>query len=131
MMGYCFEASAQYVDRIWNDTLQLNFSDSNTTIVIDMGDIHIDSSASGYYLKVHFEYNNIDEQPAIISKTFTSDPHYICAYPHEPMMEDSTYFFVVCFANRTGPLNKVMGFNTNSPSGEIVKVSFRFKGEMY
>lgn len=69
---------------------------------------------------------NIGDHPIIISSVFTSDPHFICDYPLEPLLPGKTYEYKVCF---TFPVirgmqrwNKDMGFILSN--GEIIHLKF-------
>ena len=72
----------------------------------------------------HFIYTG--DTPVIISGTKTSDPHFICDYPKEPIVKGKVYAFTVCFyfENGKGVFNKVMSLELSDGRS----IYFRFKG---
>lgn len=72
------------------------------------------------------EFKYVGKKPVVITRSWTSDPHFICDYPKEPLMPGKTYSFTVCFVNRCGPLNKTMGIDLSDGS----TIPFRFKGSV-
>jgi len=103
------------------------FKDTTFSIVTDslshdLGDI----PAINNKLVKWFKY--IGKEPVIIVKAWTNDPHFICEYPNEPLINGNIYSFTVCFSNhgRVGRLDKLMGFYLSS--GE--RISFRFKANV-
>jgi hypothetical protein len=105
----------------------IEFKDTLFSIVTDslshnLGDI----PAVNNKLVKYFKY--IGKESVCIVKAWTSDPHFICEYPNEPLVIGKIYSFSVCFSNngRVGHFNKVMGFDLSS--GE--RISFRFKANV-
>lgn len=72
----------------------------------------------------YFKY--IGKEPGVIVRTWTGDPHYICNYPQEPLFYGKIYAITICFSDRKGGMNKLMGFNLSD--GQVIK--FNFKGEV-
>jgi len=72
----------------------------------------------------HFIYTG--DTPVIISNTKTSDPHFICDYPKEPIIKGKVYDFTVCFyfENGKGVFNKMMSLELSDGRS----IYFRFKG---
>lgn len=62
-----------------------------------------------YFLK-HFTYTGTNE--IWITKTWTSDPHYICDYPKEKLIPNKIYSLKICLSHksRSGMVNKQLGF---------------------
>lgn len=109
------------------DTNTIVFKDTTFSIVTDslshdLGDI----PAVNNELVKWFKY--IGKEPVVIVKAWTNDPHFICGYPKEPLINGQIYSFTVCFSNngRIGRFNKIMGFDLSS--GE--RISFRFKANV-
>lgn len=105
----------------------IEFKDTLFSIVTDslshnLGDI----PAVNNKLVKYFKY--IGKESVSIVKAWTSDPHFICEYPIEPLVIGKIYSLTVCFSNngRLGHFNKVMGFDLSS--GE--RISFRFKANV-
>jgi hypothetical protein len=72
----------------------------------------------------HFKY--IGKNPVIIASAFTSDPHYICKYPTEPLKTGQVYSFTVCFTTIVGVMYKVMGFVL--PDEQRISLTFKAEG---
>jgi len=74
----------------------------------------------------YFKY--IGNDTVSIVRTWTGDPHFICEYPHEPLIKNQIYSIEICFSftGNKGTFNKTMGFNLTN--GDII--IFRFKGEI-
>lgn len=73
---------------------------------------------------------NIGKVPVIISSTFTSDPHFICDYPREPILPGRTYSFKVCFTfpsiRQKYHWQKIMGFVLS----DSTIIQLHFEGEV-
>jgi len=104
---------------VFKDTI---FSIVTDSLSHDLGDI----PAVNNKLVKWFKY--IGKEPVVIVKAWTNDPHFICGYPKEPLINGEIYSFTVCFSNngRAGHFNKIMGFDLSS--GE--RISFRFKANV-
>lgn len=72
----------------------------------------------------YFKY--IGKEPAVIVKTWTTDPHFICRYPNDPLLYGKIYAIVICFYDRPGSMRKQMGFNLSD--GQAIR--FEFKAEV-
>ncbi len=74
----------------------------------------------------HFKYIGTDSLSVFITRTWTTDPHYICKFPREPLIPGEIYELTICFwhQNRIGAFQKTMGINLSN--GE--RITFRFKG---
>lgn len=103
---------------VFRDTLYNMATDSLTH---DLGKISIRGT---YTLLKYFKYIGTDT--VSITRAWTSDPHYICKYPQEPLVSGKIYSMSVCFyfGGQQGQFQKVMGFNLSN--GAVV--SFRFSG---
>lgn len=102
---------------VFSDTLHGIATDGFT---IDFGTI----AAFPSRFAKSFKYTG--KEPVVITRSWTSDPHFICEYPKEPLMQGKTYTFKVCFSQRCGPFNKTMGFDLSDGSS----IPFRFKGNV-
>ncbi|MEI6349085.1 MAG: hypothetical protein WCP69_14150 [Bacteroidota bacterium] len=103
------------------------FKDTLFSIVTDLLNHNLgDIPAVNNKLVKYFKY--IGKESVCIVKAWTSDPHFICEYPIEPLVIGKIYSFTVCFSNngRVGHFNKVMGFDLSS--GE--RIYFRFKANV-
>lgn len=107
------------------DTNSKVFSDTVLSIVSDslrhdLGEIPMNNNK----LTKYFKY--IGKVPSTITRTWTGDPHFICDYPHEPLIPGKIYSLTICFWNegRTGFFETVMGFDLSN--GE--HISFQFRG---
>lgn len=110
-----------------SDTNSIVFADTIQNIVTDSleHNIGIVPQTRGGLTK-YFKYTGVED--VYIRKPFTSDPHFICEYPKEPLVSGKIYSFEVCFThiNRLGCFNKSMGFILSNDSVII----FRFTGEV-
>lgn len=93
---------------------------SENYITINLGKIESDIK----YINCRFKYAG-DDEVAVISRSFTNDPHYICNYPKGIIYKDSVYQFRICMSPRIGIINKNMGFLFH----ENERVIFKLKGE--
>lgn len=77
-------------------------------------------------LRKPFKY--IGTEPAIISRAFTGDPHFICEYPKEVLVPGKVYWMTVCFwhESRRGKFVKHMGFELTNGQ----HITFEFSGEV-
>lgn len=74
----------------------------------------------------YFEYIGTDS--LFITRTWTSDPHYICKSPRGYLIPNKIYSITVCFAQpyRKVRFTKVMGFDLSNGS----KIMFSFSGNV-
>ena len=111
-----------------SDTLNINdtiiLSDSEQVFYINLGTVKKERISFSF----NFRYTGTDS--VIISRSWTTDPHYITRYPHELLVRNKTYNFTALFPfNNYYPgmrLKKQMGFFLSN--GE--KIVFRFLGEI-
>lgn len=76
-------------------------------------------------LEKPFQY--LGDEPVMINKAWTGDPHFICEYPKDSLVPGQHYKFVVCFyTKRHGKMAKSMGFRFSN--GEMVV--FRFLADI-
>ena len=74
----------------------------------NLGEVRDGIRRSVKYLK------NVSDEPIIIYSAWTTDPHFICAYPKHPIMPNGIDSFYICWAERRGAVNKQMGFFISS-----------------
>lgn len=118
LLIFSASASGQKGEKIFRDTAGTIATDS---FVHDLGSIPKVNNT----LVKFFKYTG--KEPAFITRTWTGDPHFICEYPHEPLVKGKIYSFTVCFAQTVpGVFNKTMGFDLSN--GE--RISFVFKANV-
>ncbi len=108
--------------------MDLPFKDTIHTFVLDsaihrLGKINPDSADR----KVIKRFKYIGEEPDVIVRIWTGDPHFICEHPKEPLFKDSIYSFTVCFHHKgkRGKMRKRMGFKLMND----VLIPIIFEGE--
>jgi len=108
------------------DSSQFVFRDTMFNLVFDslthnFGDI---KPINNRLIK-HFKY--IGTEPIFISRTWTTDPHFICEYPKELLMPNTVYSYTICFYHQNGGgiINKKMGFNLSDGN----RITIHFKGQ--
>lgn len=76
------------------------------------------------HVKKYFMY--FGNEPMLISRAWTGDPHFICDYPKEPLEKGKLYSFTICFYHqgRGGILKKRMGFTLMNGN----RITMNFKG---
>ena len=72
----------------------------------------------------HFKY--IGSDSVFITRTWTSDPHFICQFPKERLIPQVDYTLTICFAHRgrQGIMHKTMGFDLSDGT----RIVLQFKG---
>jgi hypothetical protein len=107
------------------DTSTIVFKDTVLNFVFDsishdLGDILPENN----FIVKYFKF--IGDEPIIIRRAWTGDPHYICEYPTEPLIPNKIYSFKVCFCHqgRQGKMIKLMGFDLN----DYERITLVFKG---
>ncbi|MBC7865307.1 MAG: DUF1573 domain-containing protein [Bacteroidia bacterium] len=102
------------------------FRDTLFQFVTDSFNHNLGTIPSSYKNKLvkHFKY--VGEEPAIIIRAWTHDPHYICEWPKEPLEKNKIYSFTVCFffEGRNGSFEKQMGFDLTNGK----KITYKFCG---
>ncbi len=110
-----------------NANAQTDFRDTVGVIVMDSLNSNIGLLKDvGRSFKVKKQFKYIGEEVAVITRTWTGDPHYICEYPKEPLKKNQVYSITICFVGRVGRFIKTMGFDLSN--GE--RVNLNFKGEV-
>jgi hypothetical protein len=107
------------------DSLHITFKDTVFNIVFDSVENnlgYIKPAKGSNKLVKYFKY--IGDEPIVITKAWTSDPHYICRYPREPLTPGGIYSFTVCFAHwhKQGKMYKTMGFKLSN--GNNIRLRF-------
>ena len=110
------------------DTANIVFKDTVFNIAFDSIFHNLGNIIPTYEhnrLVKHFKY--IGTKPILITKVWTSDPHFICDFPNEPLVPNKIYSFTVCFCHqgRQGNMTKVMGFELSDGN----RISFQFTGK--
>jgi hypothetical protein len=130
LLGFC-NAVCYGQSRLLNDSSLIvlvhprdtQFCMATDSFVHDLGLV---APRNGYLIK---KIKIVGNEPVVISSPWTSDPHFICDYPREPMLPSRIYFFKVCFyfEGRGGYLfNKMMGFELSNGQ----RISFQFRGRI-
>lgn len=119
----CLRAFTQKDTWIYPDTLHLDFN--TESIIVDLGTRDYDSTMRGAGMRIYFTYDALDS--AVISRTITTDPQWICQYPTGYLQNDTLYNCYVCNLYRIGPMNRYSGFQFSTPNGNK-QILFRFKG---
>ena len=88
----------------------------------DFGDIPMEN----FRLFKYFRYTGPDS--IFITRAWTSDPHFICKWPREPLINGKVYLLHFCFwhEDRPGKFYKIMGLDFSSGQ----RVSFVFEGNV-
>jgi hypothetical protein len=68
----------------------------------------------------------IGDTPVVITCQKSGDPHFICDFPHEPIVKGKIYSFTVCFwfQGGSGVFNKLMSLELSDGRS----LFFKFKG---
>ena len=75
---------------------------------------------------IHFSFRYTGKADLYISSQYTSDPHFICMFPKEPLLFGNLYSFDICFSfyKDSGIFKKMMGFRLSDDSW----IDFTVKG---
>ncbi len=122
-----FQANAQQKasDELIKDKSSVVFKDTLFSIATDsfsndLGEIPMVNNEIFKYFKY------IGRDTVVITRTWTGDPHIICEYPREPLINGKVYVIKFCFwhQGRQGRFHKIMGFDLSN--GE--RINYTFKG---
>ncbi len=136
LLAFCFVVNqsvfAQQKERLDTDTSLVQFKDTIDVLAFDSA-THILPSVTihqgNFSIVKHFK--NIGHHPVFIESTYTTDPHFICNYPQEPIMPGKTYAFKICFTFGSGSAfnyhwRKTMGFVLS----DSTRIPLQFEGEV-
>jgi hypothetical protein len=111
-----------------NDAANIRYRDTLGFIVMDsflhnFGNIPPVDHNNTRVVK-HFKY--IGSDSVFISRTWTSDPHFICQFPKERLIPQVDFTLTICFAHRRrqGIMHKTMGFDLSDGTRFVLQ----FKG---
>jgi len=104
----------------------LEFKDTSGWLVFDDGIIELDTFDTDTFntrMKRYFKF--IRKEPLVITRAFTSDPHFICNYPKEPLVPGGIYSYSICFyvKGSRGRMHKVMGFDLSDKSKSYIRIT--------
>lgn len=108
------------------DSTKIIFKDTLHHFVFDTLDNHLGTIPSKNNRVVkYFKYLGTDS--VHITRTWTSDPHFICKYPKELLIPHKIYSIQVCFFHngRQGHFHKKMGFDLSNGN----RILYRFTGQ--
>jgi hypothetical protein len=111
-----------------NDAASMRYRDTLGFIVMDsflhnFGNIAPVDHNNTRVVK-HFKY--IGSDSVFITRTWTSDPHFICQFSKERLIPQVDYTLTICFAHRgrQGIMHKTMGFDLSDGT----RIVLQFKG---
>ncbi len=107
------------------DTLNISFRDTVFNIALDSlkNDLGIIDPSRTRMVK-YIKY--VGNEEVRITRSWTSDPHFICGYPQGPLIPGKVYALQICFYHqqRAGSMHKYMGFDLSDGN----QVMMQFKG---
>lgn len=118
---------AQSVRVTEQQPVEIFFKDTIYHLAIDSTFHRIADIQKPCNFHIEKKMKNIGDSPILLSHVFTSDPHFICEYPTEPILPGKIYSFKVCFTfsviKGMREWREVMGFVLTT--GEVINLKFQ------
>jgi hypothetical protein len=109
---------------------EIIFRDTVEMLAFDSATHSLSTTNKTVNFRIVKHFKNIGQSPVIISQAFTSDPHFICEYPREPMIQGKVYAFKVCFTFTSSSVDyhwkKTMGFILSDEK----RIDLHFEGDV-